>query len=62
MARAEWRSLVELPMLTGGEPGLPRRREPDLAGLATFTLDPRGRVDLLVGDRHPAVRAACRPR
>ena len=23
---------------------LPRRREPDLAGLATFTLDPRGRV------------------
>jgi len=24
--------------------GLPRRREPDLAGLATFTLDPRGRV------------------
>ncbi len=31
-------------MLTGGEPGLPRRREPDLTGLATFTLDPRGRV------------------
>lgn len=28
----------------GGEPGLPRRREPDLAGLATFMLDPRGRV------------------
>jgi GAF domain-containing protein len=27
-----------------GGPGLPRRREPDLAGLATFTLDPRGRV------------------
>lgn len=24
--------------------GLPRRREPDLADLATFTLDPRGRV------------------
>jgi hypothetical protein len=24
--------------------GLPRRREPDLAGLATFTLDPQGRV------------------
>ena len=24
--------------------GLPRRREPDLAGLATFTLDPSGRV------------------
>jgi len=27
-----------------GALGLPRRREPDLAGLATFTLDPRGRV------------------
>jgi hypothetical protein len=27
-----------------GGPGLPRRREPDLAGLATFTLDSRGRV------------------
>jgi hypothetical protein len=27
-----------------GKPGLPRRREPDLAGLATFTLDPAGRV------------------
>ena len=27
-----------------GEPGLPRRREPDLAGLATFMLDARGRV------------------
>jgi serine phosphatase RsbU (regulator of sigma subunit) len=28
----------------GGEPGLPRRREPDLAGLATFTLDTKGRI------------------
>jgi serine phosphatase RsbU (regulator of sigma subunit) len=27
-----------------GPPGLPRRREPDLAGLATFTLDPQGLV------------------
>jgi len=26
------------------EPGLPRRREPDLAGLAAFMLDPQGRV------------------
>jgi hypothetical protein len=31
-------------MARNGEPGLPRRREPDLAGLATFTLDPSGRV------------------
>jgi hypothetical protein len=31
-------------MARNGGPGLPRRREPDLAGLATFTLDPRGRV------------------
>ncbi len=27
-----------------GEPALPRRREPDLTGLASFTLDSRGRV------------------
>ena len=27
-----------------GGPGLPRRRDPDLADLATFTLDPQGRV------------------
>jgi Stage II sporulation protein E (SpoIIE)/GAF domain len=27
-----------------GRPGLPRRREPDLAGLATFALNPQGRV------------------
>jgi Stage II sporulation protein E (SpoIIE)/GAF domain len=27
-----------------GQPGLPRRREPDLAGLATFTLDAQGLV------------------
>jgi hypothetical protein len=31
-------------MARNGEPGLPRRREPDLTGLATFTLDPQGRV------------------
>jgi hypothetical protein len=31
-------------MARNGEPGLPRRREPDLADLATFTLDPQGRV------------------
>jgi hypothetical protein len=31
-------------MARNGEPGLPRRREPDLAHLATFTLDPAGRV------------------
>jgi serine phosphatase RsbU (regulator of sigma subunit) len=27
-----------------GEPALPRRHEPDLAGLATFTLDPKARI------------------
>src|ERR1017187_8383260 len=27
-----------------GRPRLPRRREPDLAGLATFALDPQGQV------------------
>jgi hypothetical protein len=31
-------------MARNGEPVLPRRREPDLANLATFTLDSRGRV------------------
>ena len=31
-------------MARNGERGLPRRREPDLTGLATFTLDPAGRV------------------
>jgi Stage II sporulation protein E (SpoIIE)/GAF domain len=31
-------------MTGNGDPGLPRRREPDLASLATFTLDPRGLV------------------
>jgi Stage II sporulation protein E (SpoIIE)/GAF domain len=31
-------------MARNGEPGLPRRHDPDLAGLATFTLDPAGRV------------------
>ncbi len=31
-------------MARNGDHGLPRRREPDLAGLATFTLDPGGRV------------------
>ena len=31
-------------MAGDGQPVLPRRREPDLAGLATFTLDPGGRV------------------
>ena len=31
-------------MARNGERGLPRRHEPDLTGLATFTLDPAGRV------------------
>jgi hypothetical protein len=31
-------------MAGDGQPMLPRRREPDLAGLAAFTLDPGGRV------------------
>jgi stage II sporulation SpoE-like protein/GAF domain-containing protein len=31
-------------MARNGGRGLPRRREPDLSGLATFTLDPVGRV------------------
>jgi GAF domain-containing protein len=36
--------LVESQIASDGEGGLPRRREPDLAGLATFTLDHEGRV------------------
>ncbi len=60
------KDLVQVPVepqITGdGTPGLPRRREPDLAGLATFTLDPAGRVTswsvtatLLFGHLAPAV-------
>jgi len=37
-------ALVDAQIVGDGGPGLPRRREPDLAGLATFTLDPEGRV------------------
>src|SRR5712691_832559 len=36
--------VVESQMAGGGQPVLPRRREPDLSGLAAFTLDPAGRV------------------
>ena len=35
---------VESQTAQDGEVGLPRRREPDLAGLAAFTLDRAGRV------------------
>ena len=35
---------MESQIASDGEGGLPRRREPDLAGLATFTLDHEGRV------------------
>jgi hypothetical protein len=35
---------VELQIAGDGKPALPRRHEPDLAGLATFTLDPEGRI------------------
>jgi Stage II sporulation protein E (SpoIIE)/GAF domain len=35
---------VKSQVTTNGGPGLPRRREPDLADLATFTLDRQGRV------------------
>jgi hypothetical protein len=35
---------VEPHIAGDGEPRLPRRHEPDLAGLATFTLDPAGQV------------------
>jgi serine phosphatase RsbU (regulator of sigma subunit) len=35
---------VDSQLARDGGPGLPRRREPDLAGLATFTLDSAGRV------------------
>src|ERR1035441_457200 len=31
-------------MAGDGQPGLPRRRDPDLASLATFALDSQGRV------------------
>jgi len=31
-------------MAGAGKPGLPRRRDPDLAGLAAFTLGPQGQV------------------
>jgi serine phosphatase RsbU (regulator of sigma subunit) len=37
---------VDAQLAKDGKPGLPRRREPDLAGLATFVLDPDGRVTL----------------
>src|ERR1700741_4089916 len=36
--------LVESQNARDGEAGLPRRREPDLGGLAAFTLDQAGRV------------------
>jgi stage II sporulation SpoE-like protein/GAF domain-containing protein len=36
--------LVDSRRTSDGQPVLPRRREPDLAGLAAFTLDPAGRV------------------
>src|SRR5580658_4956712 len=36
--------LVESLRNSDGQPVLPRRREPDLAGLAAFTLDPGGQV------------------
>jgi serine phosphatase RsbU (regulator of sigma subunit) len=36
--------LVESLRTSDGQPVLPRRREPDFAGLAAFTLDPGGRV------------------
>ncbi len=35
---------VESQMTGVSKPGLPRRRDPDLAGLAAFTLSPRGHV------------------
>jgi hypothetical protein len=35
---------VELQIAADGKPALPRRHEPDLAGLATFTLDSQGRI------------------
>jgi hypothetical protein len=38
------RTTVESRIRGDGEPGLPRRREPDLTGLAAFMLDSRGRV------------------
>jgi serine phosphatase RsbU (regulator of sigma subunit) len=35
---------VEAQIAGDGRPELPRRREPDLAGLGAFTLDPQGRI------------------
>ena len=35
---------VEAHISRDGDAGLPRRHEPDLGGLATFTLDPDGRI------------------
>jgi GAF domain-containing protein len=35
---------VEAQISRDGDAGLPRRHEPDLGGLATFTLDPDGRI------------------
>jgi serine phosphatase RsbU (regulator of sigma subunit) len=35
---------VESQIAANDKPALPRRREPDLAGLAAFTLDPQGRI------------------
>lgn len=35
---------MELRRAGDGKPALPRRREPDLTGLASFTLDPQGRI------------------
>jgi len=48
-ANAKVRTLVQVPVepqVTGDDrqPELPRRREPDLTGLAAFTLDPKGLV------------------
>ena len=35
---------MEAQISRDGDAGLPRRHEPDLGGLATFTLDPDGRI------------------
>jgi serine phosphatase RsbU (regulator of sigma subunit) len=43
-AGARNKEAVELQTPRNGENGLPRRREPDLADLATFTLDDQGRI------------------
>jgi GAF domain-containing protein len=46
--RSRRQGLVQIPVeasnARGNDSALPRRREPDLTDLATFTLDPRGRV------------------